>query len=263
MSPKIAIVTALAVCAAAHAQTVPAKPHFDSASIKKSGSNSGNSSFGFLGGRQFASYNHTLKECLVFAYNVTPKSVSGGPAWVDSEHYDIVADTGTMKPSIDQTRLMFQTLLESRFKLAVHRTKQQMPVYTLLRGAQPLKLIKSTAPPDKQPSLVVQGLPPRSGRLPARNASMADFSAMLQRIVLDRPVVDKTKLNGKFDFDLDFAFDGTQLQRTLPPKVPGKMDLASSADIFFALQSIGLKLEPSTGPVSTLAIDRADKPTLN
>lgn len=261
MNPKIAIVTALAVCAAAHAQAL--KPHFDSASIKKSGPNSANSSFGFLGGRQFASYNHTLRECIVFAYNITPKSVSGGAAWVDSERYDIVADTGTLSPSIDQTRLMFQTLLESRFKLAIHRATQQMPVYLLVRGSDPLKLTRSTAAPDKQPSLVVQRLPPRSGRLPARNATMADFSAMLQRLVLERPVLDKTKLAGKFDFDVDFALAGTQLQRSLPPKVPGKVDPTAKPDIFLALQSIGLKLEPSTGPVSVLAIDRADKPAVN
>ena len=88
--------------------------------------------FGFPGG-EFRARNHTLKECIGFAYNLTPGLISGGPSWIASDRYDIEAKMpGGTKVTRDQTMLMVQTLLADRFKLKFHREQKEMSVYNLV-----------------------------------------------------------------------------------------------------------------------------------
>jgi uncharacterized protein (TIGR03435 family) len=96
--------------------------------------------------------------------------------------------------------------------------------------------------------------------LPARNATMADFASLLQRALLDRPVVDSTGLTGRYDFDLDWAPDETQFGGEVPV-APAN---AQAAPFFTAIkQQIGLEIEATRGPVQALVIDRAEEPTAN
>jgi uncharacterized protein (TIGR03435 family) len=82
----------------------------------------------------------------------------------------------------------------------------------------------------------------------------------MQRAMLDRPVVDKTGLSGKFDFDLEWAPDETQFGGEVP---------VASADspnppLFTALQQqLGLKLEATRGPIQALVVDAVERPTAN
>jgi uncharacterized protein (TIGR03435 family) len=93
--------------------------------------------------------------------------------------------------------------------------------------------------------------------LPGRNASMTDLVAVMQRAILDRPVVDKTELKGRYDFDLEWAQDETQFGGELPP-APAD---AQSAPLFTAIQQqLGLRLEATRGPVEALIIDKAERP---
>jgi uncharacterized protein (TIGR03435 family) len=87
---------------------------------------------------------------------------------------------------------------------------------------------------------------------------MAEFVSLLQRAVLDRPVVDKTKLAGKFDFDLDWAPDETQFGG----EVPVAPTDAPSPPFFVAIeQQLGLHLEAKRGPVEALVVDSAERPS--
>jgi uncharacterized protein (TIGR03435 family) len=86
---------------------------------------------------------------------------------------------------------------------------------------------------------------------------MGSFSSLLQRAILDRPVVDRTGLTGRYDFDLEWAPDETQFGgdvRTSP---------ATSAPPLFTAtpQELGLKLEAMRGPVSALVIDGVQRPS--
>ena len=96
--------------------------------------------------------------------------------------------------------------------------------------------------------------------MPARNVTMDDFVAMLQRATLDKPTVNKTGLTGKYDFDLKFAQDSSQYGGQLPTAP----DDAQSPTLFTALQEqLGLKLEATRGTVSAMIVDNVHKPTPN
>jgi uncharacterized protein (TIGR03435 family) len=95
--------------------------------------------------------------------------------------------------------------------------------------------------------------------LPARNATMPLLASMLQRSVLDRPVVDQTGLTGAFDFDLEWTPDESQFEGRIP--VPVDM---TKPGLFTAIQEqLGLRLEALTGPVEVLVIDRVERPSEN
>lgn len=152
---------------------------------------------------------------------------------------------------------MLRKLLNERFKLTSHRQEKDFSIYELTVSKSGAKLKPSKEAPDT-PASVISTVYPQRLVLPARNASIADFTAMLQRALLDRPVVDKTGLQGKFDFDLEWAPDETQFGGEIP---------AASADapappFFTAIKDqLGLELHPTRGPVSAFVIDGAQRPT--
>jgi len=89
---------------------------------------------------------------------------------------------------------------------------------------------------------------------------MGEFASLLQRAVLDRPVVDETGLAGRYDFDLEWAPDETQFGG----EVPTASAEAQSAPLFTAVQEqLGLKLVATRGPVEALVVDKAERPSAN
>jgi uncharacterized protein (TIGR03435 family) len=90
---------------------------------------------------------------------------------------------------------------------------------------------------------------------------MAQFASMLQRAVLERPVLGKTGLVGRYDFDLEWTPDETQFGGQLPPIKP---ENSGKPDLFAALQQqLGLRLESSKGPVDVIVIDHVERPSEN
>jgi uncharacterized protein (TIGR03435 family) len=90
---------------------------------------------------------------------------------------------------------------------------------------------------------------------------MTEFASELQRAVLDRPVVDKTSLTGKYDFDLEWEYDDTQFGGHLPSINSGD---SGKPDLFAAIQQqLGLRLESSRAAVDTIVIDSVQKPSEN
>ena len=93
---------------------------------------------------------------------------------------------------------------------------------------------------------------------------MGDFiNFMTRNVKLDRPIVDKTGIQGRYDFELDWTPDDTQFggrTETTPPA-----DGASTApSLFTAVQEqLGLKLEANRAQVDVLAIDHIEKPSEN
>jgi uncharacterized protein (TIGR03435 family) len=143
---------------------------------------------------------------------------------------------------------MFQTLLADRFKLQFHREQKLLAVYNLVVEPNTLKITESTAGPAALPSLFIQDSPPpRTSTLPARNASIAQFASLIERVVADRPVIDKTGLFGRYNFDLQWS-----------PDAP-----SGKPDIFTALQQLGLALVPAETLVDTVVVDYAEQPGEN
>ena len=96
----------------------------------------------------------------------------------------------------DDRPLMLRTLLEDRFKLAVHRESKDMPGYALVVAKRGFKL---------QP--VEPGAAGASTRgdqvlsLTAKKTSMARLADLMARS-LGEMVVDKTGIEGVYDFEL-------------------------------------------------------------
>jgi uncharacterized protein (TIGR03435 family) len=154
---------------------------------------------------------------------------------------------------------MLQALLADRFKLAVHRETKELPVYTLAVGKNGSKLQEAKEDEKTDFTLGAAG-----GRLQRgfQKQGLAILVNMLANM-LDSPVLDKTGLNGHYDFKLEWAPD-------LPRRVDGSapmlngVTVESGPDIFMALQEqLGLKLEKKKGPAEVLIVDHAEKASEN
>jgi uncharacterized protein (TIGR03435 family) len=237
-----------------------ADPVFEVASIKPS--NSGRPGRLFLiTGRQFLTFNTTLSSLITFAYGVHPKQITAGPDWLDKYKYDLLAETGGEgQPNDEQWKIMLQKLLADRFQLAFHLDNEQLPVYAIVVAKDGPKLTESQGDSSGLPSLFFKGL----GNLPAGNATMGDFAGLLQSAVLDKPVVDHTGLQGRYDFTLKWTPDEFQLAALggVKPSVSDNPD--APPDLYTAIQQqLGLSLESTKAPVDVMIIDRVEKPSPN
>jgi uncharacterized protein (TIGR03435 family) len=212
------------------------------------------------GPHRFVANGYTLKLLIAAAYSLNSRTISGGPVWIESDHFDILAITpGDVRPTHDEQMAMLRNLLAERFKLTFHREQKEFSIYELKVGKNGPKLKASTAAPD-DPAALVSTVFPDHILLPARNTTMGEFAVLMQRAILDRPVVDKTGLSGKYDFDLEWAPDESQFGGDAP-RPPAD---AAAAPLFTAIQEqLGLKFEPTRGPVAALVIDKVLRPSAN
>jgi uncharacterized protein (TIGR03435 family) len=261
-------------------------PRFAVASIKRNQSSPAPNSIGapmgagYRSGGRFVAGNAPVTFLIQRAYAVQSFQVVGGPSWIDSEGYDIEA-----KPegSTDQKRmwLMVQTLLADRFKLSMHRATRDLPVYDLLAGKGGLKLpapqegdcaeVMTTFPGPGQPRVAPPCGPGIIGagtglNMEGINVSMPAVAKLLSSL-MGREVIDKTGFTGRFALHLEFAMDDALpgLPGPASPDASGQpMDPNARPSIRSALQEqLGLKLQPSTGPVDVFVIDRVERPTGN
>jgi uncharacterized protein (TIGR03435 family) len=211
------------------------------------------------GTHRWVATNFTLQALIALGYDMNPRTISGGPDWVDSEHFNIEAVTpGDVAPTRLEQMRMLRALLMERFALKFHRQDKEMPIYALSVAKSGPKL-RVAAQPDDPPKIVGIVYPDRI-EVPARSVTMDDFVAMLQRATLDKPTVNRTGLAGKFDFDLKFAQDSSQYGG----EVPVAPQDSQSPPLFTAVQEqLGLELEATRGTVSTMVVDAAVKPQVD
>lgn len=249
------------------AQSPATRPAFDAfavATIKPTAPDSRARYIRMQSVNRFYATGFTLQALVAAAYSLTPRAISGGASWTDAERYDILASTpGDVQPNLDEQMAMLRRLLTDRFQLTFHREPKELPIFaiTVAKGGSKLKL--STAPPGGLPELINTIYPEEKGGvhvvLPARNATILQFAAMMQRTVLDRAVVDQTGLSGTYDFDLEWTPDESQFGGNLPRSVE-----STKPSLFTAMQEqLGLKLEATKGPVQALVIDRVERPSEN
>jgi uncharacterized protein (TIGR03435 family) len=152
---------------------------------------------------------------------------------------------------------MMQKLLAERFSLTFHRENKELSAFTLNvdKGG-----------PKLTPNESGGNLPGFGGRGPGsigvRNSTMEQFAGFLQARIVDRPVVDKTGLTGKYDFTLTWRPDQLGPAQpnapALPPEIEGR------PDIFGAMQEqLGLRFQSERTQVEVLVVDKAEKPSDN
>lgn len=218
----------------------------------------------------------TLKMLLAFAYRIQQFQISGGPSWIDSDRFDIEGKAEDPKTSFDDLRLMLRAMFEDRFHLRSHRETKAASVYALVSGRSgpTIKPSADQASPDVN-GLSPQGAGPSrgairmgAGTLAGNAVTLSLFARMLSQR-LDRPVVDRTNLAGRFNILLQWAptesenpFDpsGNQLPETIIDMRGERVSVDPSGPSIFAAiqQQMGLRLESARAPVELLLIDRVD-----
>jgi uncharacterized protein (TIGR03435 family) len=247
------------------AQPPASRPKFDAfevATIKPAAIDSPGRYIRIQSVNRFYAKGFTLNALVAAAYSLSPRAISGGAPWTDADRYDILASTpGEAQPNLDEQMAMLRRLLTDRFQLTFHRESKELPVFAITVAKAGSKLKPSAAPPGTLPELINVIYPEEKGgvhvMLPARNATIVQFAAMMQRTVLDRSVVDQTGLPGTYDFDLEWTPDENQFGGSLPRSVE-----STKPSLFVAMQEqLGLRLEATRGPVQSLVIDRVERPS--
>jgi uncharacterized protein (TIGR03435 family) len=222
----------------------------------------------------------TLKSLLMTAYDVKTYQISG-PAWLDTERYDIVAKVpaGATK---EQGTVMWQNLLAERFGVTLHHESREFQVAELVIAKGGPKLKESTEDPnaslpgppkfDKSGELsgpgmvtmIMAGANGPSAHTVAKAQPLSKLTTMLGN-QMKRPVLDKTGLTGNYDFSLDFMPDVGRIP--LPPSAVGPNDSASEPASSLAAavqQQLGLRLVAGKAKLDVVVIDKVEKvPTEN
>ena len=209
---------------------------------------------GGLGGR-LNTFSTTLRMMIEYAYNVKDFQVSGGPGWANSETYDIVAK-GDGNSTSPQLRLMLQALLKDRFKLALRHETKAAPIYELVVAKGGSKIQEDTASRQR---IAMTG----PGKVVAQKTSLELFAQLLGTLA-GRPVVDKTGLPTTYKFNLDWTPEPGERGLPGPPSPDVAPPESNGPSLFTALQEqLGLRLQSAKGPVDSLVIEEAEKPTEN
>ncbi|MGB7720198.1 MAG: TIGR03435 family protein [Bryobacteraceae bacterium] len=222
--------------------------------------------------------------------NARLMQVLNGPGWIDTDRYDISAKPEA-KASAAEMAPMLQTLLEDRFNLKVHKEPRDTPVYELTVAEQNPKLRPSKdgdcipidltnlsgarpKPGDPAPNYCGGGRARMSGDVMSADwvgITMAELAGRMLPAYVDRPVVDRTGLTGRFNVHLEFVpprpvgpifLNGQEM----PAPAPGAEAPAepSGPSIFTALQKqLGLKLSPGKDPLDVIVVDRVERPSEN
>jgi uncharacterized protein (TIGR03435 family) len=204
----------------------------------------------------------SLAYLIKFAYQVHPRQITKGPAWLDTDKYDLTAKPDIEgQPSLTQMRVMVQKLLADRFQLTFHHEKTELPVYAVTVAKGGPKLTINEANPDGNPGYV--GGP--AGKRVV-NSTIAEFISFVLNDSVGLPVVDQTGLgSARYNFILKWTPDASQSQ---PGGVGAGAPPADNADappdIFTAMQQqLGLKLETTKTLVDVMVIDHVDHPSPN
>jgi uncharacterized protein (TIGR03435 family) len=238
---------------------------FEVASIKPSDPAAGGMQVGVSPGGVFTARNVTVKALVQQAYDVRDFQISGGPGWLDTERYDIVAKGDGTGPSEDDLRKMtdeqrnlfkdqlllkLQELLAERFELKVHRETKELPVYALIVAKNGTKFQASAEGDVTRSGLTIRRGDGGKSEITGTRVPLAVLVRTLSNQV-GRTVLDQTGLQGNYDFKMVFV----------PDLAPSDADGPS---LFTALQEqLGLRLDAQKGPVEVVVIDSVQKASEN
>lgn len=256
------------------AAVIAQAPSFEVASIKVNNGAQQSAPQNPMPGGRVTLTNRTLRFLVQFAYSsfespLHDRQIAGGPDWVDTDRFDITAKMpGDPVPGVETAnlaRVMWRTLLAERFQLKVHTEARELPFYALTvarpdgrlgpglrrradtcEGANRQRPAEFQAPDLKGDALLCGLLRGSRGSVNYRGVPISSLLRPSALGGVDRIVIDQTRLDGLFDIDLTWSVDGT------PTDAPS---------IFTAVQEqLGLRLQPTRGPIQVVVIDTAKKP---
>ena len=261
-------------------------PAFEVASVRRNQSGELGIRIDLPAPDRFTATNIPLRDLIRFAYDVEDRRLVGGPDWIRSERFDVVATAdrelpawGPSGPPVDMLR-MVRTLLAQRFGLVVHQETRTLPVFALVMAKEDRapgpELRVSALDCDSGTRAGQAGPRPASGADPAQptcgmrvapgqmvigGTPMPQFATVLSGFV-QRVVLDRTGLDGAYDFRLSWT--PARIPQGPPP--PGAPSLPpvdpNGPSIFAALQEqLGLRLDAQEAPLEVVVIDQVERPT--
>ena len=269
-SAAIASIAGPLVFGIIHAQTQDTLK-FEVASVKPADPDAQGTRIQLAPGGGMNMVNASVKQLITFAYDVRESQLMGGPNWLESQRYDIIAKAPPSEGPTDprqmtsdqreilqrQMRERVRNLLADRFQLTIHRETKEIPIYALVLGKNGSKI-----QPAKEQQGPRHGMQLRRGQMNAEGASLQMLTNALSNVT-GRPVIDRTGLQGNFDFKLEWTPESAALTPGASGEPGSQVDL-SGPTIFTAVQDqLGLKLESQKGPVEMIVIDRLEKASAN
>ena len=203
---------------------------------------------GGLRGNQYEVHNATLVYFIAIAYSIDPDHLIGGPAWLDTALFDVIASTSSESP-----KPMLQGLLADRFHLTVHDAAKSFPQHVLTAGPRP-RLTKSASSGEASCQSNNAPGPTPASVLTCRSISISELATRLPRIAGDyfqnNPVFDQTGLDGVFDLTLQWT-PCNWLSSARDEGIPLPVAIE---------KQLGLKLEIKPVPVPVIVIDHVEQP---
>jgi uncharacterized protein (TIGR03435 family) len=272
------LVAVVVMATALAAQQTSERVAFEAASIKPNDGSSPGQAIRIQPGGRFNVVNIPARQLITYAYQLQPYQLVGGPAWL-TDRYDIVAKMdGEVTPSPvpgqpDRAMLAMRTLLSERFELVGHRETREMDIYalTVVKPGQLGPALKRAAEDCSPEGLAARRGNPAPSATPffcglrgegpgklAMSGMPISFYANNLANQVGRFVVDRTGLEGRWDFTLTFV----------PRPPPGQPESAAppavdpdAPDLFTALrEQLGLKLDATKGPVDVFVVESIEKP---
>jgi bla regulator protein blaR1 len=283
-SSIFAAVALVAIVAAA--QTPAPRPLgevFEVASIKLNRDGGPISGLRRLPGGRFEVTNMPLAFLIAFAYQLQPFELQGGPSWMESDRWDVIAKIAgdpprTAPDTPDAMMMATRALLAERFKLVVRKDTREIDVYLLVRtnadgrlgpglqqSATDCQAVQKAAdeagkggppaPSPNTPDRMICGMHVSVGRVQFGGRPLSTFTNVLTTLT-QRRIVDRTGLVGDWQFDISFA--------PPPPALPGPEPPTPDPDapsLFTVLQErLGLKLQAARIPMPVMVVDHAERP---
>jgi uncharacterized protein (TIGR03435 family) len=260
---KVALLSLLAILPAL-AQTPQPEPRFDAADVHVSPTARGfaQNFGGVLREGRYVNRDATMLNLITSAYGVTEDGVTGGPGWISADLFDVIAKVpdGT---KMDTANLMLRNLLTDRFKLVMHSGTSPAPRYviTVAKGGPKLKAASGG---DKGCKQTQGGAPPGTdpASIPNIKVSCHDLTAkemaenfrQMANGYFDHDALDATKLEGSYDFDLEWTARGVLAAKG-----------ADGIGVFDAIEKqLGLKVELQNVSVPSMVVESVNrKPTPN
>jgi uncharacterized protein (TIGR03435 family) len=257
------MIVAFSCGASAQTQAVPTK--FDVATIKPNAEDDNRFALRPLPGGGLSAIGVPLKMLIMQAYNLKAFQISGEPDWVNTSRWDIEAKVEGFSGRLSQAQAgtLLRALIEDRFQLKVRQETKEMPIYALVIGKGGSKLTPHTGEPPPPGQAIRQG----RGLFRINKGGVGLLAAQLER-ELSRVVIDKTGLNGEYDYSLAWTPEpgegGPESLGLSPQPAPAESADSKGPSIFTALQEqLGLRLESQRGPVEVIVIERVEKPSAN
>jgi uncharacterized protein (TIGR03435 family) len=235
--------------AAEASKTAASSPSVEVVVIKPHDPNSTYNDFRFSHDR-IAFDNQTVSRLIAFAYAINKQQIVGAPEWIRNSYFDIDGKTNADHPTVPQQQQMMRQILADRFGLRFHRDKRELSVYALQIAKGGPKLAPA-ANASAQPLEQSNGHGYETMQTYTSNA-ISDFILVMQ-FFLDRPIVDQTGLQGRYDFKLTYSYGDAQ-----------NTDADAPPPLFTALQEqLGLRFQPMKAATDVLVIDSIDQPSPN